>query len=85
MVRNEYASQLTACVKDNRVHVKAKPNARKTAINKIEDGVVYIDVAAPPEDGKANDEIERFLSKATGKRASIKSGFTGKEKTILLS
>lgn len=85
MTRDDYILQLMTCVKDNRLRVRVKPNARKTAISKIEDGVVHLDVAAPPEDGKANDEIERFLSKTTGKRATIKSGFTGKEKTVLLS
>lgn len=85
MARDDYTLRLMTCVKNDRVHVRAKPNARRTAISKIEDNVVHIDVAAPPEDGKANDEIERFLSKITGKRATIKSGFTGKEKTVLLS
>ena len=58
------------------------PNARKTAIREIRDGVVHLDVAAPPEDGKANAEIERFLSKLAGKKAKIKSGFSGKEKLV---
>lgn len=68
----------------NRLRIRVRTNARKTAITKIEQGLVHLDVAAPPEDGKANKEIEKFLTKQSGRKATIKSGFTSKEKSVEL-
>ena len=47
--------------------VKVRPSARKTRLREIrEDGVVVMDVAAPPEKGKANDELLRALARMLG-------------------
>lgn len=43
-----------------------------------------LDVAAPPEKGKANIEIVRFISKMTKKRASIIKGKKSRRKTVRL-
>jgi uncharacterized protein (TIGR00251 family) len=67
------------------VSIRVFPNARKTAIKKIEAEILYIDVAAPPEEGKANNEVERYLSKLTGKKAKVKIGKTSKNKTVEFS
>ena len=80
----EDKTKLLTAMTNNRLLVRARPNARKTMITKITAHIVHLDVAAPPRDGKANNAIEQFLSKTTGKNASIKSGFTGKDKTVLL-
>jgi uncharacterized protein len=77
--------EILAAVIHDRLHINVKTNARKTEILKIEEGVVHLAVAAPPEDGKANAEIERFLSKLLKRKARIKSGFTSKEKLVVLS
>ena len=66
------------------MEVRVRVRARKTRITKEADGIVYLDVAATPEQNKANKEIERFLSKHTGKTARIISGFTSKRKIVKL-
>lgn len=72
-------------IQNDRLRIKVKPNARKSAVLKCEDGVLHLAIAAPPEEGKANAEVERFLTKLAGRKATIKSGFTSREKLILLT
>ncbi len=67
------------------VLVKVKTSARKTLVLDIKDDMLYLAVAAPPEDGKANVEIEKFLSKLSGRKAIIKHGHTAKEKLVQFS
>lgn len=44
--------------------VKVRPNARESRIVSWEDaGTVIIDIKAPARDGKANQELIRFLAK----------------------
>jgi len=67
-----------------RIHVRVTPHTKKTRITKIDGNTLHLDVAAPPEDGKANKEIERYLTRITGKKATITLGKTGKDKTVKL-
>jgi uncharacterized protein (TIGR00251 family) len=46
-----------------KVTIKITPNAKKTEIVNCDDDVFKIRIAAKPVDGKANDELIRFLSK----------------------
>jgi len=55
---------------------------RKSAVTGIREGVYLIDISAPPEDGKANKEIERFLSKVWGADVKVVTGFTKKDKIV---
>lgn len=49
------------------VTVKVRPGAGRTRIRGIQpDGTVLMDVAAPPEKGKANQEVLRFLARTLG-------------------
>ncbi len=68
------------------VHVK--PGARETKVESWRDeGTAIIAVAAPPVDGKANQELLRFLSKQLGIAKSlitIKRGHSGRVKHIEL-
>lgn len=43
--------------------VKITPNAKKTEIISQNNGIFKIRIAAKPVDGKANEELIRFLSK----------------------
>lgn len=44
--------------------VKIHPNASRSAIKEcLDDGTIKIDIAAPPEKGKANRELIAFLAK----------------------
>ncbi len=45
--------------------IKVRPNAAKTEFKSMmDDGTIKMNVAAVPEDGKANKELIRFLSKS---------------------
>lgn len=43
-----------------------KPNAKSHSIGRNEDGSLWIRIAAPPTDGKANDALIRFLASTFG-------------------
>jgi uncharacterized protein len=43
--------------------LRAQPRASKTEITGEHGGAVKLRIAAPPVDGKANDEVVRFFSK----------------------
>lgn len=51
----------TACV---HIRVKAKPGAKQTAITDIskEDEAIGIQLAAPPREGAANEELISFIA-----------------------
>ncbi|MGQ5700429.1 DUF167 domain-containing protein [Sandaracinobacteroides sp. A072] len=48
------------------LEVKARPGARADRIRGVADGLVRIDVAAPPEDGKATARMLDHLAAAFG-------------------
>ena len=60
--------------------LKIIPNAQKTVISEVlmgsEDIILKLRVAAVPEKGKANKEIEKFLSKEFNAIAEIVRGKT---------
>ncbi len=61
------------------------PNASKTEVVGMHDGALKIRLAAPPVDGKANEELVRFLAKTLGlspSELSIDKGATGKRKRV---
>ncbi len=67
------------------IEIKVKPNSKKTIAIEIKDDVLQLAISAPPEDGKANAEVERYLSKLSGRKATIKRGHTGKDKLVQFS
>ncbi|MCR4256787.1 MAG: DUF167 domain-containing protein [Candidatus Uhrbacteria bacterium] len=68
--------------------VRVVPNASKTEIiGWMADGCLKIKVAAPPVDGKANQELISFLSKmlrVPKSEIEITNGLTSKKKTVRL-
>lgn len=49
------------------LYVKVKANAPKTMYKQtLADGTLKLDVAAPPEDGKANKELVRYFEEEFG-------------------
>jgi uncharacterized protein (TIGR00251 family) len=46
--------------------VRAKPNAKRSAIRGARDGALEVRLAAPPVDGAANDELVAVLALALG-------------------
>jgi uncharacterized protein (TIGR00251 family) len=62
-----------------------KPNARSSSIGRSEDGQMWIRIAAPATEGKANSALVEFLSKLLGipkSRVTLLSGETGRFKTF---
>jgi hypothetical protein len=48
------------------VEVKVIPGAARSEVAGIRDGALLVRVAAPPEKGKANEELRSCLAKALG-------------------
>ena len=53
------------------IHIKAQPKASKIQVSGLYGDQIKIRLAAPPVDGKANEELLRFLAK--GHRGRIVS------------
>ena len=65
--------------------VRVQPRASRTEIAGEHAGAVKLRIAAPPVDGKANEECRRFLAKLLGVSASlveIRSGESSRDKVI---
>lgn len=68
-----------------RVTVKVHPRAKRTGIAGRLGEAYKLDLAAPPADGKANEECIRFFAQAAGvprSRVRIVTGQTGRMKLI---
>lgn len=69
--------------------VKVRPQAAKTEFKStLADGTLKIDLRAVPEDGKANEELIRFLAEEFNMQKSsieILSGQTSRKKFIRIS
>jgi uncharacterized protein (TIGR00251 family) len=75
MVEKEQASIL----------VQVQPNAARSEVLRFKDGVLHIRIAAPPIEGKANQELMKLLGKILGvgkSSLSIKKGITSRRKVI---
>ena len=69
------------------ITVHVQPNANQNKVVGFRDGVLYIKVAAPPVNGKANKELVKFLSALLGIRKSglgIERGTTSKTKVVAI-
>ena len=68
-----------------RLTVKVHPRAKRSAITGKYGDAWKVDLAAPPVDGKANDECVRYFAELTGvprSRVRIVTGATGRLKVI---
>ena len=68
-----------------RVTVKVHPRARRTAITGRLGDAYKLDLAAPPVEGKANEECVRFFAELAGvQRAQVRiiSGLTSRNKVV---
>ena len=65
----------------NTFTIKVIPRAKKTEfVGMLDDGSYKIRLRAVPEDGKANEELVKFLEKETGKKWEIVGGWTNTRK-----
>jgi uncharacterized protein len=71
------------------ITVKANPGCGKTEIReKLEDGTLKINIAAPADKGKANAELIKFLAKefkVPKNSIEIVSGRTSRDKLVKIS
>ena len=67
------------------LRIRVKPNARQSTLTEQDDGTWLAQIAAPPVDGKANEELIALVAKHFGLRkaqVSIKSGASGRVKQV---
>ncbi len=66
--------------------VRAKPNSRETKVlsHDVEHDVFLVAVHAPPVEGKANAELEKYFSKLLKKKVTLKSGHASKTKRFVV-
>jgi len=55
-------------MKETRLQVRVQPRASKSEVAGYEAGVLRVRVAAPPVEGKANEELIAFLARALNVR-----------------
>ncbi len=66
------------------LRIKVTPNSKKTEIKGEKDGLLLVNIAAPPEKNKANLEVIKFFSKKYKQEVKIKKGLTSREKTLVI-
>ena len=70
------------------LNIHVSPGAKSTSVEgSYGEGAIKLKVAAPPVGGKANAEVERFLSKILGvPRSDVKiiRGASSRDKTVLV-
>ncbi|MFO7710167.1 MAG: DUF167 domain-containing protein [Candidatus Woesearchaeota archaeon] len=65
------------------IEILVKTNAKQNKAEFDEErGVWKVDIKAPPENGKANQEIIRYFQKLSGKKVKILTGATSKRKLL---
>lgn len=68
--------------------VRVQPGASKDEIVGIQGNNIKIRISAPPQDGKANDQLIKFLARNFGvakSRIQLLSGESGREKRIRIT
>ncbi len=71
-----------------RITVQVQPGASRSQVKDFKEGILYIRIAAPPVEGKANRELIEFLSEileVSKSRITIEKGLTGKKKVVLIT
>ncbi len=80
-------SWLAGAPGDWRLRLAVQPGAPRTMVTGVHDGCLKLRVAAAPADGRANEEIVRWLACRLGvKRAQLRivAGGSGRRKTIAI-
>ena len=74
--------------RETRISIHVQPNASRNTIVGFKDGILYVRIAAPAVEGKANHELVRYLSAFLGVRksdVSVDRGATGRNKLLSIS
>lgn len=70
-------------IQNSAVEIIVKPNSKKNLITKTNKGYV-VEIKSKAENNKANEELEKFLSKITKQKVKLISGKTQKRKLVKL-
>ena len=68
--------------------VRVIPRAKRNVVTKMEDGSIKVYVAAPPEDGRANDAVVKTIAEWLGvkrRQVAIVTGATSRNKVVRLT
>jgi hypothetical protein len=68
--------------------IHAQPGARRTEVAGLHGQALKVRVAAPPVEGRANDELIAFVAETLGvpkKSVSVVKGGTSRRKTLLVA
>ena len=68
--------------------VQAQPKAKKNGLAGCHDGALKVQVTQAPENGKANDALEKVIAKSLGlkkSQVSLLSGATSTRKKFLIA
>lgn len=71
----------------SRVRLRVKPGAKRRGIEGEHGGALRVLVTAPPEKGRANEEVEDLLAEALGlPRAAVRvvGGHTSRDKSVAI-
>jgi len=71
-----------------KIRVQVHPNARQNEVQGEKDGAWQLRIAAPPIEGRANQELLRFLSRVlqvSQGALAIEKGLAGRRKLIAIS
>lgn len=75
------------------IEVIVRPGSKRSEVvgfdvgdsgEKGKNGALRVNLKAQPQDGKANLELLKLLSKHFGRQARIKAGHSGKRKLVVL-
>ena len=70
------------------MRLRVSPGSKRSSVNGLYgEAAVRLSVAAPPVDGKANAEVEKFLSRLLGVPKGdlrVIGGASGRDKTVLV-
>ena len=64
------------------IKIQVKPNSKRTEILEERDKFLKVAISAPAHEGKANQELLKFLKKEKGWKAEIVKGKTSKTKIV---
>jgi uncharacterized protein (TIGR00251 family) len=68
--------------------IHAQPGSKRTEVAGLHGGALRIRVASPPVEGKANEELRRFLAEAFGvplRNVALARGETSRRKTLRIA
>ncbi len=83
-----HQSPVTECSMGIKISIDAKPGAKQSAVVRIEEGSVVVQIAARAVDGAANSELIEFMAEVLGLRRqnlSLVAGQLSRQKVLLIS